>query len=168
MTPTAFKQAMKRHGLTSGQIAVQCGVSGALISQSVRWARQPTREMRLGMLSVICERRDERYRSARRDRATASWRAVESVRRPQVERIAALLDDADEACFADWLLRARPDRLPEVAAGVAVHALLRGFAEVWDGLIEPIEIMDLDLGIDWFHNVRESFIWAPPNEWLLP
>jgi hypothetical protein len=168
MTPTAFKQAMKRHGITPGQIAAQCSVNGQKIGNVLRFEHQPTREMRLGLLSVICKGRDERYRSARRDRAAVSWRAIESVRRPQVEPIAALLDDADEACFADWLLRAKPDRLPEVAAGVAVHALLRGFAEVWDGLVEPIEIMDADLGIDWFHNVRESFIWGPPNEWLLP
>jgi hypothetical protein len=168
MTPTAFKSAMNRHSVTSGLIAKQCGVSGALIGQSLRWQRQPTREMRLGLLHTICERRDERYRSSRRDRAAALWKTIESVRRAQVERIATLLDDADEAWLADWLLRARPDRLGEVAAGVAVHALLRGFTEVWDGLIEPIEIMDLDLGCDWFDSVRGLFIWAPPSEWLLP
>jgi hypothetical protein len=31
-----------------------------------------------------------------------------------------------------------------------------GFAEIWDGLIEPIEIMDVDLVIDWFDGLRGS------------
>ena len=168
VTPTAFKQAMKRHGVTSGQIAGKCGVTGASIGSRLRYGHQPTREMRLALLSAICERREELYRSARRHRAAASWTAVESVRRPRVNQIAALLDQADQAWLADWLLRARPERLREIAAGVAVHALAMGFAEIWDGLIEPIEIMDVDLAIDWFDGLRGSFTWIAPNDGLFP
>jgi len=49
-----------------------------------------------------------------------------------------------------------------------VHALVMGFAEIWDRLIEPIEIMDVDLAIDWFDGLRGSFNWIAPNDGLFP
>ena len=49
-----------------------------------------------------------------------------------------------------------------------MHALVMGFAEIWDGLIEPIEIMDVDLAIDWFDGLRGSFTWIAPNDGLFP
>jgi hypothetical protein len=69
MTPAAFKHAMKRHGVTSGQIAGESGVTGASIGSRLRYGHQPARQMRLVLLSAICERREELYRSARRHRA---------------------------------------------------------------------------------------------------
>ena len=49
-----------------------------------------------------------------------------------------------------------------------MHALVMGFAEIWDGLIEPIEIMDVDLAIDWFDGLRGSLTWIAPNDGLFP
>lgn len=84
-----------------------------------------------------------------------------------LEAAANLLDASDEAEFADWLLRAHPDRAVEVATYTAVHVLLRGEAPVFDTLMEA-GLIDDDAFMDAYLGVKHEFVWGPDPVQLLP
>jgi hypothetical protein len=79
--------------------------------------------------------------------------------------LCGLLGRAEEG--REWVRRAQ-ELYPGLTIAKLEHALAMGFAEIWDGLIEPIEIMDVDLAIDWFDGLRGSFTWIAPNDGLFP
>lgn len=77
---------------------------------------------------------------------------------------AFLLDEAGESELADFLWLARPEHARDVATGVAVHALRRGHASVWDALL-ACDAMDLDQAGRWFES-EAVFEWAPAPEMM--
>ncbi len=78
-----------------------------------------------------------------------------------------MLDRTEEPWLSDWLLRARPENLGEIAAGVAVHALLRCEPEIWDALMD-LHIANHALAAEWYDAVEHEFIWSPPKGGLFP
>lgn len=163
--PRALDRAMKRFGISAAEIAGRCRFTGPQIG-SMRRTRRPEAEVRHALLLIRDCQRDRLFRKARRARAEAQWPA-DDARRDVVKRTAVLLDKTGEQWLADCLLRARPERLAEVAAAVAVHALIRCEPEIWDALIEP-GIACYRLASDWFDDIDHEFVWSPPTGSLYP
>ena len=103
--------------------------------------------------------RDVRLRPARRARAALAW-AGHPIR-SALQKSAELLDAAGSAELANLLLRARPDRVVEVATGTAVHALLRGEAAVFDVLTEA-GLLNKQAFAEAYYAVKHKFVWGPP------
>lgn len=131
------------------------------------WRPSPvSRWVREALLEERCRRRDDRLRVARRARAAALW--VEGApQRVVLAAAAGLLDQEDEHLLADWLLRARPEHTVTVATGVAVHALMRGYAAAFDTLMEAGLVNDA-VFMDAFFGVSREFVWGPPLSHLAP
>jgi hypothetical protein len=76
-------------------------------------------------------------------------------------------DEGGEPGLADYLLSAAPDRARHVATMVAVHALLRGVATVWDVLMSG-DAADIETAI-LFYEADATFIWLPePGDLIDP
>lgn len=169
MTPRGFDRAMRMSGLSIDEVAGRAGCA----PKSVRMMRRSTRPWAKLTPAVRCAlhdlwqaRLDERFRAARRARAGAAWSGC----RPEsVLEAAAALDAAGERRLADLLLRAFPGSLSRVAAGVAVHALMRGVPEVWD-LLCLAGPADFDLADSWWWDAQETleFVWSPVPKDLIP
>lgn len=169
VTPRGFGRQMKRFGIQSSAVAEMCRfqhkliLTGCQIGQ-MRWQKRPLPEVRCALIRLRDYQRDELFRNARRARAEAQW-PPEDTRREIVRKVAAELDKATDAWLGDWLLRAKPEALAEVAAGVSVHALLRGRPDAWDALMEA-DIADYPKASDWYDDVRDCFVWAPSRNQL--
>lgn len=165
MTPRGLDRSLKGFGITSAELARHCRFTAGQIG-SMRRQRQPHDEVRRALLLIRDCQRDQLFRRSRRARADAAWPA-DDARRETVKRVAAMLDEANEGWLADLLLRARPAQLAEVAAGVAVHALIRTYPEVWDALMEP-GIACYRLADEWYNDIDNEFVWSPPAGSLYP
>lgn len=76
------------------------------------------------------------------------------------------IKDLRDTVLADWLLCAVPDHARDVATGVAVHALRRGDAHVWDALA-AVDAFDMTQATEWYF-ADGVFDWSPEPEWLTP
>lgn len=81
---------------------------------------------------------------------------------------AFILDEhAHDYCLADMLHLARPEAGRDVATGVAVHALLRGCAAVWD-IFAATDTFDLAQASAWFFDAdSNAFEWSPRPDQLI-
>lgn len=168
MTPAALRRTRTRLGLTAGQLAHAAGYKGGQVVGALERSRRPyvaSRAVRLALLEQQCRARDIRLRLARRARAALAWAG--DPRRTALEAVARQLDASDEPEFADWLLRAHPGRVVEVATYTAVHALLRGEAAVFDTLMEA-GLIDDDAFMEAYFGVKHEFVWSPGAAQLLP
>lgn len=167
MTPAALRKTRTRLGLSTGELGQAAGVTGQRVAalERSRRAYVPSWTVRRALLERRCAARDVRLRPARRARAARAWAG--DPRRPALEAAAGLLDAAEQAALADWLLRARPACVIDVVTHTAVHALLRGEEAVFDtlmqaGLIDDDAFMDAHLGSE------REFVWGPDPAQLLP
>lgn len=167
MTPAALRKVRTRLGLSTGELGWAAGVTGHQVAalERSRWTHVPSRVVREALLEQRCAARDVRLRSVRRARAAAAWAG--DPRRPALEAAAGLLDAAEQAILADWLLRARPACAVHVVTNTAVHALLRGEEAVFDTLMQA-GLIDDTAFIDAYFASRREFIWGPRTAQLVP
>ena len=167
MTPAALRKTRIRLGLSTGELGQAAGVSGQQVAALERSRRGyvSSRVVRKALLERRCAARDVRLRPSRRVRAARTW--VGDPRRPALEAAAGLLDAAEQAELADWLLRARPACVVDVVTYTAVHALLRGEEAVFDTLMEA-GLIDDDAFMDAYLGSKREFVWAPDPAQLVP
>jgi hypothetical protein len=167
MTRDGFLSLMRRWNVGSRDIALHVGLpNGRRVAQRIR--RGWFQSYRPALHALINERRWEHWRGARRDRARKILGHYQGWQ--DVERIAAMLDRENEPDLADWLLMAKPEALPKVAAGVACHSLNMGFCEVWDAIVEAgISDFEYQDGLWWgmWDKPAIYFTWEPGAEDLI-
>ena len=109
-------------------------------------------------------------RDIRRAAALPAWpeQHRETAQRTAMLAAAFLLDEHhQEFDLADWLHLAAPDHANEVATGVAVHALLRGYSEIWD-IFAATGTFDYAMASRWYDGGQEGeFVWQPRPEQLI-
>jgi hypothetical protein len=96
------------------------------------------------------------------------WREDRLIRqRTAMEISAFILDEAQEHCLASYLLCALPEFARQVAAGVAVHALLRNVTAAWDALA-AVDAMDSTWASEMYQASQDTgeFVWTPEPQWL--
>jgi hypothetical protein len=110
----------------------------------------------------------EPARIAARKAAAEAWgRGDAQTRQRTAILIAAfILDGAAEYDLADWLLRAKPEHVEAVGAGVAAHALRRDVPAAWDALA-AVNTMDLHRASE-LYDVDGDLCWQPEQDWLIP
>lgn len=167
ITPAALRATRARRGLSPSDLGRAAGVSAQSIGALARSRRSCiiSHAVRITLLERGCELRDIRLRPARRARAALAW--ADHPKRAALQKGAKLLDATGSAELADFLLRARPDRIVEVATGTAVHALLRGETTVFDALMEA-GLIDEGAFEDAYYDVEQAFVWGPTPNQLLP
>lgn len=167
MTPAALRKARTRLGLSAGKLGQAAGVTGHQVAALERSRRSyvPHHAVREALLERRCAARDVRLRPVRRARAAAAWTG--DPRRPALEAAARLLDAAEQAVLADWLLRARPACAVDVVTMTAVHTLLRGEEAVFD-ILKEAGLIDDGAFADAYLWTRREFVWGPDPAQLVP
>ena len=170
----------RRTAMARGRVAADQHGAGRLLGDPGMGAAGPDRPDILSPLMRRSRRRETLkfigqqparvQRDIRRAAALPAWpeQHRETAQRTAMLAAAFLLDEHyQEFDLADWLHLAAPDHANEVATGVAVHALLRGYSEIWD-IFAATGTFDYAMASRWYDGVQEwEFVWQPRPEQLI-